>query len=70
MKDDTNPTVWVLGAFEDGNVKRPLNLVATGSGSIEEIRAHLEEDQIVFGLFRVLDVVDDIETVKFVFINW
>jgi hypothetical protein len=45
-------------------------LVATGIEDINEMKSHLSDDQGMYALYRSRDQVDDIETVKFTFIQW
>ena len=45
-------------------------LVGSGSGDIEEFKESLEDDKVMYGMYRCKDVLDGIETVKFVYIYW
>ena len=47
-----------------------LQLVATGSGTIDGLVEHLQDDQINYGLYRTTDRYDGHLTIKFVFIVW
>jgi len=47
-----------------------LKLLATGSGGIHELKAHLANDLVVYGIFRSTDTIDQSVTVKFVLIDW
>lgn len=70
VRRNDNPTNWVLAGFESGDIKRPLVVVATGTGKIDEIKELLDDTQVMFALYRTTDVYDDIQTVKFVYIYW
>lgn len=70
VRDDSKPTSWILATFEDGQPKKPLILVATGTGDIDELKESLQDDQVMYGLYRTADKIDDIATVKFVYIYW
>lgn len=70
VRRDDNPTNWVLAGFEGGDIKRPLVVIATGTGKIDEIKELLDDTQVMYALYRTTDVYDDIQTVKFVYIYW
>lgn len=70
VRRDDQPSNWVLAGFEAGDVKRPLVVVAVGTGGIEEIKAQLDDSQVMFALYRTTDVYDEIQTVKFVYLYW
>ena len=70
VRRDDNPTNWVLAGFEGGDIKRPLVVIATGTGKIDEIRQLLDDTQVMYALYRTTDVYDDIQTVKFVYVYW
>ena len=50
--------------------KGPIIGSGKGSGEISEMKEALEPGKVMYGLYRVTDTVDDITTVKFVFITW
>lgn len=70
VRSDENETNWCAVGYEGNNPKNPLILLGSGKGTVEDIRDFCKEDNAVYGLFRVTDVVDDIPTVKFAFIQW
>lgn len=71
VRDDVTPTNWVVVGYEsNGDIKKPLVVVAKGSGDIDEMKQHLDDSQAMYSLFRTTDVYDDIKTVKFVYIYW
>ncbi|XP_028402756.1 uncharacterized protein LOC114525569 [Dendronephthya gigantea] len=70
VRSDTTDTDWFVAGYEDGNPKLPLICLGSGSGGVGEITDILTNDIIGYALCRVTDVVDDISTVKFVYIQW
>ena len=45
-------------------------MVGSGTGGLAELKELLVSDMVLYGLLRVSDEVDDIPTVKFVYIIW
>ena len=70
VRQDANDATWALAGFEDNNLKRPLTLVAKGTGGIADLQDSLLDDQVMYALYRTSDCIDDIKTVKFVYIYW
>lgn len=70
VRSDSDATKWLLTTYQNGNPKEPLVTVATGDGAIDELKERLNNEQVMYGLYRVTDAVDDIQTVKFVYVNW
>ena len=70
VRDDTNDTRWVLAGYQDNSLHKPLDLVAMGCNDLDELTEKLEDDRVMYGLYRTADVIDDIKTVKFVYIYW
>jgi hypothetical protein len=60
---------WALLGYEGSSVDK-LQLIGSGTGGITEMGAHLNDKVTAYGLIRVVDVVDNISTNRFVFINW
>jgi len=67
-KNDT-PTDWCLFKYSEA-AKNVIDLVGKGGGGIEELKTHLDETKMFYGLVRVTDQIDKSVTVKFVFIIW
>ncbi|XP_033646865.1 uncharacterized protein LOC117306369 [Asterias rubens] len=63
-------TNWLLAGYEGGNPKAPIVTVGSGDNGLDEMKGFLESDKVLYGLLRVTDLVDDITTVKFVYITW
>jgi len=71
VRDDVTPTTWVVvGYGGDGDIKKPLSVVAKGTGNIDELKQHFDDSQAMYALYRTSDTYDDIKTVKFVYIYW
>lgn len=69
VRKDSNENDWVLFSYE-GPKSNTIVLVGTGSGGVNELVNHLQDDIIGYGLVRKTDKIDDSVTVKFAFINW
>jgi len=69
VRSNDTPTNWLLFTYSEGK-KNTLELVGTGSGGIEELKGHLSETKMFYGLVRVQDKIDNSVTIKFVFIIW
>jgi hypothetical protein len=65
--DDGNLSFLVLGYSEDG---KELTLVTSGEGGIKGFTEQLKEDQIFYGVFKVLAVDEDSKRTKFVLCTW
>jgi hypothetical protein len=65
---DNDPTDWMLMGYEGSS--NALKLVATGQGDLDELITHLKDDQILYGLYRTTDTIDNTVAVKFVLIVW
>ncbi|CAB4002606.1 1-acyl-sn-glycerol-3-phosphate acyltransferase epsilon [Paramuricea clavata] len=70
LRSDTTETNWFVAGYQDGNPKLPLICLGSGSEGVGGITEILTNDIVGYALCRVTDVVDDISTVKFVYIQW
>jgi len=68
VRDDKTDADWMLMGYE-GNTNKVL-LVGSGDQGIEQLMTHLEEDKILYGLYRTTDTIDNTVAVKFVLILW
>jgi len=68
VRSDAQPEDWVLVSYQGQT--NTIRLIGSGSGGIEELKGHLTDDNIYYGLLRVTESVDEHQTVKFVFIYW
>lgn len=70
VRSDDDSTQWMVAEYRDGSPKGPIDLTGTGKGDSSELASNLVSDKPMYGLYRVTDKVDDITTVKFVYIIW
>jgi len=68
VRADNDPTDWMLMGYEGSS--NTLKLVATGNGDLDELITHLKDDQILYGLYRTTDTIDNTVAIKFVLIVW
>jgi len=68
VRADNDPTDWMLMGYEGSS--NNLKLVATGNGDLDELITHLKDDQILYGLYRTTDTIDNTVAIKFVLIVW
>jgi len=68
VRSDSDPTDWALYGYE-GNSNN-IVLVGSGSGGIDELKSHLDETKILYGLLRVVDYYDATANTRFVYIVW
>jgi len=69
VRSNESATNWVLFTYSEKS-KNKIELVGKGTGGIEELKAHLNDSKMFYGLVRVQDVIDQSVTIKFVFIVW
>jgi len=69
VRTDSNDTNWVLVTYHAPQSKT-LKLASTGTGGFDEMKSHLEDDKVMYGLYRSTEQIDNSTTVKFVFIDW
>jgi len=74
VRADTSATTWCAAGYHGGNVKNPVELLGSGDkempAMLEDIKTLCADDAVVYCFLRVTDVVDEIPTVKFVYIQW
>jgi len=68
VRDNSDPTDWVLYGYESNSNK--IVPVGSGSGGIDELSKHFDESSILYGLLRVIVLLDGRPTTKFVYIIW
>jgi hypothetical protein len=68
VRADNDDTDWLLMGYE-GNTNK-IKLVGKGANGLDELLGHLKEDQILYGLYRTTDTIDNTVAVKFVLILW
>lgn len=69
VRNDSTPIDWCLVTYTAPK-SSVLKFHASGSGGLEELRAHLKDDVIMYGLIRTTEQIDDTVAVKFCFIDW
>jgi len=69
VRNDSTDTNWVLITY-DAPQSKTLNLAGIGSGGLAEMKSHLTDDVIMYGLYRTVERIDDSITIKFTFIDW
>jgi len=69
LRDNNTSNDWVLVQYDAGNTTI-LHFVGTGSGGTAELTAHLKDDNIAYGLVRIVDQIDNSKTIKYCFVNW
>jgi len=72
VRSDGNDVDWMLIGYTDLSQTKDMqiDLVGTGTGGVEELKHHLRDDGIFYGLVRMTDQIDNSITVKFVFIHF
>jgi len=60
---------WVLYGYQGDNANS-IVLLSQGTGGVEELSDHLRDDVVGYALVRLIERVDESDTVKFAFINW
>eukprot|EP01134_Creolimax_fragrantissima_P001696 CFRG1696T1 len=68
VRSDSNPANWVVA----GHAGKPdqIELVGSGTGDLDELKAALQDDNVCYALFRFGEKVDVSSTVKFLFVHW
>jgi len=69
VRRDGDPTHWVLAGYEDPNSTK-IVLLAKGEGNVEELKSHLNDGIVAYGLIRKTHQFDNSMTVKFCYIRW
>lgn len=69
LRRDDSEKNWLLVGYDE-NQKDTLKLVASGSGGMNELKQHLDANQVLYGVFRVVGVDQDSRRTKFVFVTF
>lgn len=69
VRDDSNDINWAIVTY-DAPRSKTLTLAGTGSGGVAEFIENLKDDQVCYGLVRLIETVDNSQTVKFCWVNW
>lgn len=65
----TGAVNWILYTYAGGN-STTITLLSQGTGGVDEMVGSLENNIVAYGLVRMIERVDESDTVKFAFINW
>lgn len=68
VRNDSDPTNWMSITYAP-NSKTKLTLQGKGEGGVDEMTQSWGPTGVYFGLVRITEVIDDSETVKFVFVH-
>jgi hypothetical protein len=60
---------WVLYTYSGGN-SNTVVLKGQGTGGVDELVDQLDDATVGYGLVRLIEKVDESDTVKFAYINW
>jgi len=69
VRSDSDPTTWCLITYT-AEKSKTLKLLGTGTGNLDELKSHLHEKNIAYGLYRTTQMVDASTTTKFIFCDW
>eukprot|EP01132_Coremiostelium_polycephalum_P002129 gene2129-2623_t len=69
FRSDDSEVNWVLFGYEGGN-SNTIVLIGKGSGGPNELIQHLDSKIVAYGLVRIVEKIDNSNTIKFAFINW
>eukprot|EP01133_Synstelium_polycarpum_P012628 gene12628-14825_t len=67
FRDDSSDVDWVLFGYEGDST---IVLTGKGSGGPSALIEQLTDETVGYGLVRVVEKIDNSNTVKFAFINW
>lgn len=65
LRDATSETTWFLSALND---KLAVEVVGSGSGTVEDMLTQARDGTVNYGVVRVVDVIDKSTTLKFAYI--
>ncbi|KAL9656540.1 hypothetical protein ABK040_005302 [Willaertia magna] len=68
VRHDGSDINWMAITYAP-NSKTKLTLLGKGTGGVEEMKQDFQTDKVYFGLVRTTEIIDESETVKFVFIH-
>lgn len=67
VRNDATETNWALFGYSD---KNKIGVIATGTGGVDEMSQHLDPKQVMYGIARVIEIIDASSTVKFALVSW
>ncbi|KYR02663.1 putative actin binding protein [Tieghemostelium lacteum] len=69
FRSDASDVNWVLFGYEGGNSNN-IVLLGKGTQGTQELISNLTPEIVGYGLVRIVEKIDNSNTVKFAFINW
>jgi hypothetical protein len=69
VRSDGSPSMWCVASYPDNSLKNPITVIGCGSEHAD-FQGLFDSKSVAYALYRVTDLVDNIPTVKFAFINW
>jgi len=69
VHSDNSGVNWCLVTYTAPKTNH-IKFHASGSGGLDELRQHLKDTVIMYGIIRKVEKIDDTEAVKFCFIDW
>jgi len=69
VRNDKTSTNWVLLSYQGENTNNVV-LVGKGDGGANELIGNLQDDNVGYGIVRLVERHDDSDTVKFIYIRW
>ncbi|KNC79905.1 hypothetical protein SARC_07724 [Sphaeroforma arctica JP610] len=70
IRKDDHETKWVVAAYSGNDARKPVVVVAKGTGGVDEMASKLDGSMVMYAFARVQDVYEGIKTVKFVYLQW
>ncbi|EGC39068.1 hypothetical protein DICPUDRAFT_91304, partial [Dictyostelium purpureum] len=69
FRSDDSEVDWVLFGYEGGN-SNTVVLIGKGSNGPSELIEQLQDNMVGYGLVRIVEKIDNSNTVKFAYVNW
>jgi len=69
VRNNVDNLTWCLAGYESPGYPR-IVLLSKGTGNVEELKDHLKDDIVAYGLVRKLEQIDNSKTVKFCYVRW
>jgi len=69
VRNDVNSLTWCMAGYENSDSNKII-LINKGQGNVEDLKTHLLEDIVAYGLVRKTEKIDNSVTVKFCYFRW
>jgi len=69
VRRDDDQLDWCLITYNAPKSKT-LKFLASGNGGLDEMKQHLKDDIVGYGLIRMVETIDSTEAIKFCFVDW